>query len=122
MSAMIYEWGEVFNPNIFASRMAFPGSAARDLPDIESAPNDFGVVYVDADPGDVIVHHFLTMHGSEGNVGGNDRRVFSLRYCDSRIRYRRRPGAPAQPLHKADLRDGKPLSEAYHPIAYVRTP
>jgi ectoine hydroxylase-related dioxygenase (phytanoyl-CoA dioxygenase family) len=114
-------WGEVFNPNIFASRMAFPGCTGRDLPDVESAPDKFRVVYVDADPGDVIVHHFLTVHGSEGNVCENDRRAFSLRYCDSRIRYRRRPGAPAQPLHKADPRDGESLSEAFHPIAYVRT-
>lgn len=113
-------WGEVFNPNIFASRMPFPGSAGRNLPDIESNLENFDVVYIDADPQDVIIHHFLTVHGSEGNTGSNDRRAFSLRYCDSRIKFHHRPGAPPQPLHQADMNEGDDLPDAYHPIAYSR--
>jgi len=112
-----HNWG-FFNANLFMSRAAFPGSNGRDLPDIENDPNAYNVQHVEADPGDVIVHHFLTVHGSEGNLGTHDRRAFSLRYCDPEIRYLKRAGAPTQPLHRADMQDGDPLDDSIHPIVW----
>lgn len=115
-----HRWELVANPNVFMSRMAFPGSSSVDLPDIDSDPEAFGVVYPDADPGDVLVHHFLTIHGSEGNLGLTGRRAFSLRYCDAEIRYRERPGAPAQPLHSKGMADGAALDDDIHPPVWPR--
>lgn len=112
-----HRWG-AFNPNVFMSRAAFPGSDGRDLPDIESDPQRYNVQHLEADPGDVLVHHFLTVHCSEGNLTAGNRRAFSLRYCDAAIRYRARKGAPTQPRHEKDLSTGDELDPTIHPIVY----
>lgn len=115
-------WGQTFNSNVFLCEMPSPGSAGQNLPSIESSPERYGVQYVEADPGDVIVHHFQTIHGSEGNRSDRTRRAFSLRYCDADIRYRFRPGAPAQPLHRSDMSDGDCLDSQIHPVVWKATP
>jgi ectoine hydroxylase-related dioxygenase (phytanoyl-CoA dioxygenase family) len=111
-------WKKLFKPNIFASELPFPGSEGLDMPNIDADPGTFGVQYVEAEPGDVLVHHLLTIHGSEGNRGIATRRALSLRYCDATIRYRHRRGAPAQPLHRANMADGDPLDDAIHPLVW----
>jgi len=116
-----HKWG-LFNANVFMSRAAFPGSEGRDLPDIDGDPAAFGAVQIEAEPGDVIIHHFLTVHGSEGNLSRHNRRAFSLRYCDADIRFLRRPGAPAQPLHRQDINNGDALDDAFHPMVWPTLP
>jgi ectoine hydroxylase-related dioxygenase (phytanoyl-CoA dioxygenase family) len=114
-----HRWG-MFKPNVFVSALPFPGSEGADMPAIDEAPERFGVRYVDIEPGDVIVHHFLTVHGSEGNRTGHGRAAFSLRYCDAGMRYRYRPGAPQQPLHRPNMDDGDELDAEIHPIVWPR--
>src|SRR3954469_504153 len=58
-----HRWGAAFKPNIFVSTLPFPGSEGADMPAINEQPESFGVEYVEAEAGDVIVHHFLTVHG-----------------------------------------------------------
>lgn len=109
--------GAVFDPNIFMSRMPFPGGTGNELPDIEATENEFGVVYVPMERGDFLLHHFRTIHGSRGNTTAVPRRAFSLRFCDAQVRYRRRPGAqdrPGVPIQ----RDGELLSDLHHPCIY----
>lgn len=114
-----HRWGQVYKPNVFVSELAFPGSEGPDLPSIDDNPEAYGVQYVEVDPGDVIVHHFLTIHGAEGNRGSAARRAFSLRYVDADVRFQKRPGAPAQPLHRADVNDGDRLDDNIHPIVWT---
>ena len=113
-----HRWHKMFKANVFVSELPFPGAEGEDMPKIEANPDAYGVEYLEAEPGDVLVHHFLTVHGSEGNRSNTLRAAFSLRYCDAEIRYRRRPGAPAQPLHKPDMKDGDPLDDDIHPIVW----
>jgi ectoine hydroxylase-related dioxygenase (phytanoyl-CoA dioxygenase family) len=113
-----HRWGQTYKPNVFVSELAFPGSEGPDLPSVDANPEAYGVQYVEVDPGDVIVHHFLTIHGAEGNRSGAQRRAFSLRYIDANLTYRRRPGAPAQPLHRTDVQDGDRLDDTIHPIVW----
>jgi ectoine hydroxylase-related dioxygenase (phytanoyl-CoA dioxygenase family) len=115
-----HRWERLYKPNIFVSEMPFPDSEGIDMPRIDANPEAYGVQYIDADPGDILVHHFLTVHGSEGNQSPNRRRAFSLRYCDATIRYRHRQGAPAQPLHRQDMTDGDALDDAIHPPVWPR--
>lgn len=115
-------WRKVFKPNIFASETPFPGSFGAEMPNIDADPETYGVQYIAAEPGDVLVHHFLTVHGSEGNRGASQRRAFSLRYCDSNVRYRFRPGSPPQPLHRANNDDGDELDPNIHPLVWPRQP
>jgi ectoine hydroxylase-related dioxygenase (phytanoyl-CoA dioxygenase family) len=109
-------WGAAFKPNIFVSTLPFPGSEGTDMPAIDEQPEAYGAEYIEVEPGDVIVHHFLTVHGAEGNRSNTNRAAFSLRYCDADVRYHRRCGAPAQPLHKAEAKDGDMLDNVAHPI------
>jgi ectoine hydroxylase-related dioxygenase (phytanoyl-CoA dioxygenase family) len=113
-----HRWGQTYKPNVFVSELAFPGSEGPDLPSVDANPDAYGVQYVEVDPGDVIVHHFLTIHGAEGNRSGRERRAFSLRYIDANLRYRQRPGAPAQPLHRQDMKEGELLDDTIHPVVW----
>lgn len=113
-----HRWGKTYNPNVFVSEMPSPGSTSENMPSIDSDPEKYNVRYVEAEPGDVVIHHFLTIHGSEGNTAGKPRRAFSLRYCDADIRYKLRPGAPYQPMHRQDAVDGDPLDGNIHPIVW----
>jgi ectoine hydroxylase-related dioxygenase (phytanoyl-CoA dioxygenase family) len=113
-----HRWGQTYKANVFVSELAFPGTEGPDLPSIDANPEAYGVQYVEVDPGDVIVHHFLTIHGAEGNRSGRERRAFSLRYIDANLRYRQRPGAPAQPLHRPGMQEGDLLDDTIHPIVW----
>ena len=116
-----HRWGEIFKPNIFVSALPFPGSEGANMPPVNEEPDRFGAEFVEAEPGDVIVHHFLTVHGSEGNRLARPRQAFSLRYVDAEARYCARRGAPAQPLHVADQRGGDRLDDDIHPIVWRRS-
>jgi ectoine hydroxylase-related dioxygenase (phytanoyl-CoA dioxygenase family) len=113
-----HRWGRIYNPNILMSQMAFPGSVGADLPNIEADPSIYNVRYVEAEPGDVIVYHFLTVHGSEGNLGDHIRRAFSLRYCDADLRFHTRAGAPRHAFECAGMRDGDRLADTDHPVVW----
>ena len=115
-----HRWGDVYKPNIFVSALAFPGSEGSDMPAIDDDPEAFGATYIDVEPGDVLVHHFLTIHGSEGNRQSTARRAFSLRYCDASLTYRKHAGAPPQPLHRQDAKDGDALDSDVHPVVLPR--
>ncbi len=117
-----HRWQQMFKANVFVSELPFPGAEGVDMPKIDANPEAYGVQYLEAEPGDVLVHHFLTVHGSEGNRSNTPRSAFSLRYCDANIRYRHRPGAPAQPLHKQNMKDGDPLDDQIHPIVWPPIP
>jgi hypothetical protein len=115
-----HNWLQMYKPNIFVSEMPFPGSVGIEMPNINADPQAYGVQYIDANPGDILVHHFLTIHGSEGNRTGNRRRAFSLRYCDAKMTYKHKPGAPFQPLHKLNQQDGEDLDNKIHPMVWPR--
>lgn len=51
-----------------------------EMPDIERNEQDYDVIYYDAKPGDVIVHHARLLHGSAGNTSDRHRRAASVRY------------------------------------------
>ena len=115
-----HRWDKMFKANVFVSELPFPGAEGEDMPSIEANPEAYGVQYLEAEPGDVLVHHFLTVHGSEGNRSNTLRAAFSLRYCDAEMRYRQRPGAPAQPLHKSGMNDGDALDDDVHPVVWPK--
>ena len=64
-----HRWPE-HSPNTLFSQQATHVNDAPPLPDIEGREAEFDVVYFDAEPGDVIIHHPRTVHGSRGNTSG----------------------------------------------------
>lgn len=76
------------------------------LPDIEGNEKDYDIIYHDAKPGDVVVHHNNTIHGSAGNTSTErHRRAASIRYIGEDVTH--------TPMKVHPLLGGK----AYDPMA-----
>lgn len=113
--------GTLYQPNVFVAQTPLPGAKGTELPDIEGHMADYDVVHFDVEPGDVIVHHYRTVHGAGGNNSRYQvRRAASLRYCGDDICFRKRPWAPEQLHHTHRLKDGDPLSGPDFPIVWTR--
>jgi hypothetical protein len=111
--------GRLYKPNVFISQAPIPGSEGRDLPDIENNMDDFDLIHFDVEPGDVLVHHYRTIHGTAGNRSRYQvRRAASIRYCGDDIRFKERAWAPRQ-LHQTHrLKSGDTLSGPDFPIVW----
>ena len=106
--------------NSFASQAPLPGSPLSALPDIEGNENDFDIVYYPVQPGDAIVHHVRTAHGSTGNGSTRDRRAFALRYLGDDIRYLQREGAAPDSQKSAELSDGDRMDSTEFPLIWTQ--
>jgi ectoine hydroxylase-related dioxygenase (phytanoyl-CoA dioxygenase family) len=107
-----HRWDAAYKANFFVDRKALPGQQGDDLPDIEADEAEFGVEYCECAPGDVIVHHVKTFHGSLGNVAASTpRRSVAFRYAGDDVVYHSPPGIPpdSTPVSPT-LTDGEPLS------------
>jgi len=115
--------GKLYQPNVFVSQTPLPGAQGEPLPDIEGHMGDYDIVHFDVEPGDVIVHHYRTIHGAGGNhTRYQVRRAASLRYCGDDIRFRTRAWAPRQLHHTHRLADGDPLGGPDFPVVWTRRP
>lgn len=113
--------GTEYAPNVFFTQTPFSNSDAEPLPDIEAKREKYRIAMIEAEPGDVIIHHVLTIHGSGGNRSLTDaRRAISFRYCGDDIRYRDRPGAIPQLGVTHQLKDGDVLDCADYPRVFPR--
>ncbi len=113
--------GKLYAPNVFVSQTPLPGAEGELLPDVEGHMSDHDIVHFDVEPGDVIVHHYRTIHGAGGNhTRYQVRRAASLRYCGDDIRFCTRPWAPKQLHHTQRLKDGDPLSGPDFPVVWTR--
>ncbi|MEO0436202.1 MAG: phytanoyl-CoA dioxygenase family protein [Pseudomonadota bacterium] len=113
--------GELYKPNLFVSQASFPGSEGKDLPDVEANEKEFNVVYCPAEPGDIIVHHVKTWHGSTGNTSQTrHRRAMTLRYLGDDVRYLERMGTPPDSPKSAQLKDGDPIECEEFPLMWTR--
>ena len=116
-----HKWGKKYAPNLLVSQSVFPDSPYEKTPDIEACPEEYDIISFDVQPGDVIIHHVLTLHGSRGNQSTDKmRRAVSFRYCGDDITYYDRPGAIVQPYLTDKLKDGDPLFSKDYPIVFPR--
>jgi ectoine hydroxylase-related dioxygenase (phytanoyl-CoA dioxygenase family) len=106
--------------NFFASQAPMPDSSNQQLPDIEGREDEFDVVYYPAKPGDAIVHHVRTVHGSTGNTSSRDRRAFALRYLGDDVRYLEREGTPPDSAKSPSLRAGDLMDSEEFPLVWIR--
>jgi ectoine hydroxylase-related dioxygenase (phytanoyl-CoA dioxygenase family) len=113
--------GKLYQPNVFVAQTPLPGAQGEPMPDIEGHMEDYDLVQFDVEPGDVIVHHYKTLHGAGANHSRYQmRRAASLRYCGDDIRVCPRPWAPKQLHHTQRLNDGDPLSGPDFPVVWTR--
>ena len=104
---------KVFKPNWFVANESLPGTEGKDLPNIETGEEKLDLIQFDTKPGDLVVHHALTLHGAgANNSASRQRRAVSVRYCGDGSTYKIRPGAPKKPHHE-NMRTGDPVVD--HP-------
>src|SRR6185436_19604353 len=76
----------------------------------------------DLEPGDVVCHHPLTVHGAEGNPRGARRVGVSVRYLGRDVVWDPRPGT-VTPEGSPELVPGTyPAHERCFPVAYPPAP
>ncbi|MEM7017489.1 MAG: phytanoyl-CoA dioxygenase family protein [Pseudomonadota bacterium] len=117
-----HRWDENFKANMFVGQQPIPGQEGDDLPDIAANEHHFGVDYIECEPGDVIVHHVKTIHGSAGNMTADaPRRSIAFRYTGDDVVYRTLPGLPPDSTPVSDtLKDGDPLESDLFPRIWTQ--
>ena len=88
-------WGRTFRPKAFddANAGAFAASPYEPMPDIDAAAPRHEFMSWTLEPGDVLVHLGLTVHGASGNRStAHRRRALAVRYTGDDARYDPRPG------------------------------
>ena len=114
-----HRWGKTFKPSDFVTETGtFPERDGIDLTGLDVLPaiepDDPALAYFEADPGDVIVHHWATIHGSAGNVSATaTRRAASVRYALDGCVFHQRPSSPEPFRFTIDLAEGDSLDQ--HP-------
>ncbi len=115
-----HKWGKTFAPEAFSADSGFADVYAKmDLEPINEVRDnldDFEKITWSLEPGDVIIHHPLTVHFAPGNQSASTRRrALALRYTGDDAVYDARPGTfitnpkIAAVLPKIMLQDGDPL-------------
>jgi ectoine hydroxylase-related dioxygenase (phytanoyl-CoA dioxygenase family) len=108
-----HKWNKEFQPNVFVAGTAFPGSEDYLPLDQEELEDHKDLIQFVSEPGDIIIHHYKTVHGAGGNHSNYQvRRAASLRYCGDDMVYKHRPFAPPQEHHQHTLNDGDTLHGA----------
>lgn len=125
-----HRWKQNFKPNGFAAQAPLDQLGITEaepdqvpLPDIEGHPGDYDIVTYTSEPGDVIAHHYRTIHGSGPNYTANlRRRALALSYAGGDTSYYFRKSAPPQPHHKHALHNGDPLDSDQFPVVWRASP
>ena len=119
-----HRWGTYYLPNAFVSQQpTWEGEGKVRLPDVEGNEDDYDIVTITSEPGDVIVHHSNLIHGSKANYDPDLARwAGSFRYAGDDVRYLFQASAPPQPHHQHDLTDGDVLDSDQFPVVWRRDP
>lgn len=107
-----HRWGRTIRDRNYA---AAPGD--EEMPD----PSMLDAVSWSLEPGDIVLHHPLTVHGSEGNRSAlARRRALSIRYAGDDIRFlAKEPNFMSNlGLPLPDLADGEPLDAERFPVLF----
>ena len=115
-----HKWGETYAPNVFVSSTPVAAAVDKRCPDIERHRDQYDILSFDVEPGDVIIHHVMTVHGAGGNMSDRWRRAMSFRYCGDRVRYYDRPGAIQQVGMTHDLKTGDRLIAEDYPLVWPK--
>jgi ectoine hydroxylase-related dioxygenase (phytanoyl-CoA dioxygenase family) len=122
-----HRWNKLFKPSDFITDTGtFPEVNGVDHSDLELMPriseDEYDIVYFEAEPGDVIVHHWSTVHGAAGNISASAiRRAASIRYAHGDSRYLQRSSSPEPFRFTTGLNDGDLLERADRfPVVWPR--
>lgn len=90
-----HRWGKFYEPAGFTNDGRLKNEALEKAPDVDADRARYDIAAWDMAPGDVTVHHVLTLHGAPGNVSDTQRRRgLSLRFIGDSVVHDLRPGIP----------------------------
>lgn len=126
-----HRWGKMFAPAAFGDGAGYSDTFAEaglePLPDIEAEVDRSDLLVWPIEPGDVLIHHPLTLHYAPGNSSAETRRrALSLRYVGDDAVYDDRPGTFLKNpelrglLPEIGLSDGDPLRGELFPQVWPR--
>ncbi len=120
-----HRWDRWFIPRKFIDHTPYAAESDRyeQLPDVDAmiaaSPDEHPVLAFDAEPGDVIVFHYRTVHDAPGNPSTDRRRrVVSLRWVGDDAVWAERPWQVSPPYEPDGLHPGDPLDDERFPIAW----
>ena len=126
-----HRWGKLFRPQFIDDTVNgnqdYPGKAKSNyepVPDIDGNPELYELLTWSLEPGDVLIHHALTLHGAPGNSSTDQRRrAWAFRWLGDDAVFHRRPGdsydregAPTGPA----LKNGDPVDSPFFPRVLPR--
>ena len=118
-----HRWDSVFYRESFFAEGAGTHSfetARGAAPDIEALRDDHDILSWDMEPGDCIVFHALTLHGSPGNQStSRRRRAFATRWCGDDAVYTIRKGM-SKPIVDPGIEPGEPMDCELFPVVWQR--
>lgn len=110
-----HKWPQRFkaiSPDMVAAMI---DPAMDDIPDINANPDQYDLIDWEMEPGDILMFHPLTLHGSFGNASRvRRRRALALRWIGDDVTYA--PSDKRMPIHyRHDSAAGGPLRGAAFP-------
>lgn len=124
-----HRWGKLFRPQFvddtINGNQDYPGkknSLYEPVPDIDGDPEKYKLLTWSLDPGDVLIHHALTLHGAPGNLSTSQRRrAWAFRWFGDDVVFHRRPGDSLdRPGVISPLKDGDPVDSPFFPRVLPR--
>jgi len=115
-----HRWHNRYQAIDFTHRDLFKDDELDRLPDIEANRKDYNILSWDMEPGDCIVFHALTLHGSPGNQStSRRRRAFATRWCGDDAVYTIRKGM-SKPIVDPGIEPGEPMDCELFPVVWQR--
>lgn len=108
-----HRWPQRFRAIAIDGTDLTTGTKMDEIPDIDADRSKFDILSWELEPGDALLFHGLTLHGSRGNHSKNSkRRAIATRWCGDDITYA--PTSVAE-IHRHDLKEGDPFSASIFP-------
>ena len=113
--------GRMYGPHHFSDGTPYKGRNLPPLPDIDGDRSAHRLLGWDLEPGDCLVFHALTIHGSGGNSSLTQRRrALATRWTGDDVVYWHDGGEIAIPTSDVGLRNGDPLDGPIFPLVWQR--
>ncbi|THH34364.1 phytanoyl-CoA dioxygenase family protein [Aliishimia ponticola] len=110
-----HRWGQRYKAESFVDKDRYKEDLPP-VPDIDSMRDDLDLIMFEMQPGDVTVHHGLTVHGAPGNSRNDQsRRAYVMRMAGADVTYDPRPNLQPM-LADPGIPVGAPLDSALFPV------
>jgi len=126
-----HKWDKFYAPATFGKTSNFADiykeAGLEEMPDPDQLIGDGEMLHWDLEPGDVVVHHPLTLHYAKGNLSASGRRRgLALRYIGEDVTWDDRPGTfvknpnLVETLPDIRLANGEPVHGDLFPVVWQR--